>query len=158
MKIEYQRRIRESASTSTRPATEILIPLILLAVGLGIYGIEAARLATARKPFGFFLGLIGFILAMQIVLALVSAFITAKVLSISFGELRTALLKLAGIIVLTGMLSLVIPYGGFFVLFVYLGLMIWLFGMEIYEAIAFAVIFAVIRFAVMFALAYGFTQ
>jgi hypothetical protein len=67
--------------------------------------------------------------------------VTASILHTGFGELRSAFLKLAAIIVFSGSLSAIIPYGGLLVLFVYLGLLMWLFGLEIREAIVFAIIF-----------------
>jgi hypothetical protein len=69
-------------------------------------------------------------------------------MSTSFGELRSAGVKLAGIIVLTSALSAVIPFGGFLSIFVYLALLMWLFELEMFEAIVFAIVLTVVRFVV----------
>ena len=42
-----------------------------------------------------------------------------------------------------------IPYGGLLVLFLYFGLLIWLFSLALYEAVVFAIIFWIVRFAVV---------
>ena len=125
-------------------------------MGLAIYGITALQYASGRKTVAFFLGFIGFLLALQTILGTVAAFVTAKITGASFGELWTAMLKLAGIIVFTGALSLAIPYGGLLVVFIYLGLLMWLLDLAFGEAVIFAIVFTLIRFAVVLTFYYGF--
>lgn len=127
--------VRSASSAGSLPATELVIPLILVVVGLRVFGIWGYSSFGARGAM-VAMGLVFVIAAVLTVLGVASAFITAAIMSTSFGELRTAFLKFAGIILLTSGLAALIPYGGLIVLAIYLGLLVWLFGVEMKEALS----------------------
>ena len=125
-------------------SSELVVPLVLLVLGLIIFSIAAVNRAGAWSP--VVMGIILLAAAIETALGIGAAYLTAMVLGTSFGELRTAIVKLAAIIIFCGALASVIPFGWIIVLFVYFGLLMWLFGLETFEAGVFAVIFTGVRF------------
>jgi hypothetical protein len=133
--------------------SEFAGPLALLVIGLLIYGIAAFVKAGTTSAF-VLMGVIFLMAAIETVLGIVAAFITASVMSTSFGELRTAVLKLAAILVFSSAIAFVVPYfGGIISLAIYAALLMGLFGLELIEAIVFSVIFWLIRMGVVVLLA-----
>jgi len=134
--------------------SEFAGPMALLVIGLLIYGIAAFVKAGTTSAF-VLMGVIFLMAAIETVLGIIAAFITASVMSTSFGELRTAVLKLAAILVFSGAMGFIIPtyFGALVALVLYIGLLRMMFGLEQIEAIVFAVIFWVIRMGVILLLA-----
>ncbi len=151
-KLDYRGSPPDQSSSGDVQLSEFLIPLILVVVGLLIDGIKPF-FTDGTKSAALAMGLVFLIAAAQTVLGIGAAYITASMLGTSFGELRTAFLKLAAVIIFSGAIGSIIPFGGLIVLFVYFGLLIWLFGLEVYEAVVFAFIFAIVQYAVVLAVA-----
>jgi hypothetical protein len=150
-KLDYRSAPVKRSSSGDVQFGEFVAPLALLVAGLLLYGGAAFYSAGARSAV-VVMGIMFLIAAVQTVLGIAAAYITASLLSTGFGELRSAFVKFAGILVFTGAITWIIPYGGLLSLFVYFGLLVWLFGLETYEAAIFAIIFAIIRFIVLLAL------
>src|SRR5690606_18969886 len=91
--------------------SEFTVPLVLLVGGLLIYGIGAFMAAGAQSA-GFVMGIVFVLAAIQTILGILAAYATAALIKTSFGELRTAVLKLAGIIVFCGAIAYILPSGG----------------------------------------------
>jgi hypothetical protein len=124
-------------------ATERQIPLILIAVGLCLYAIAAFVHAGAV---GVGVLMVAVIIGgiMQTVLLIGAAFLVATFLSVSFGDFRSAILKFAGAALAAGGIGAVIPFGGIVAAFVFLGLIFWLFDLEVPYAVALAVVYWVL--------------
>ena len=121
-------------------ATERQIPLILIGTGLALYAIAAVVNAGTR---GVVPVLLIVIIAgvFQTILLIIAAFIVAAVLRVSFGEFRSAILKFAGAALASGGLGAIIPYGGIVSSVVFLGLVMWLFELEVPYAVALTVVY-----------------
>ena len=110
---------------------------VLLGVGLII--LLASSIARPGE-----LGVLGafgvklFVALIGATLALPACYATAQLLGISFGLLRTAVLKLGAIFVFSVAVAQVIP--GFFTLVIYFGLVALLFDIHVMEAVAFTMI------------------
>lgn len=134
-----------NVDTESIDAREYRIPLGLLGAGLGVfigYGLFTAG------PIGMWsvLGIIALNLIIGVVLALVGCYIAAFLLSIDFGYLHTAALKLAGILCFSWALSVAIPLVGVLVaLVVYWALLERLFELEPVELITCVVILFLVR-------------
>ena len=128
-------------------ATERRIPLILIAVGLVLYAVAAFIYAGTRGVLPVLLIVIvgGFI---QTVLLIAAAYLVATFFSVSFGDFRSAILKFAGAALASGGLGAVIPLGGIVASFTFLGLIIWLFELELPYAIALSVAYFVLSLIV----------
>jgi hypothetical protein len=147
--LDYQRRVRAKsvAASDDNWLPQIIAPAIMFFVGMGIIAWDAFADIGGRGAM-FVLGIVMVIIAVNVVLGIVAAYVVVSLTGASFGEMRTAVVKLAGIITLSSALSMVIPFGGLLVLFIYLGLLIWMFEIEFGEAIIFAIVLAVVRFGV----------
>src|SRR5438105_1246192 len=106
--LQYRTPQKRDASGDAQ-LSEFLPGLILIAFGLLISGIWAFRLSGTRGAM-LVMGIIFGLALAQAVLGILAAYITASVMSTSFGELRSAGVKLAGIIIFTSSLGLVIPF------------------------------------------------
>ena len=87
---------------------EVKYPLILLIVGLVLfllYGLIKGGFSGA----GMILGTVGLQLVMGLPLAVLACFLTAKILSIDFGLLHTAILKLAAAFVFPAAVGVMLP-------------------------------------------------
>lgn len=118
------------------------IPAVLLAAGLitfVIAGFVEGGVDTAA-------GIILFVLArffFMIILGIPACFLAAKILGTSFGLFHTAVLKLAAIAVVPPAAGMLLPFaGGWVGWMIYLALLEWLFDLEFYEAVVFAVVLA----------------
>lgn len=127
------------------------IPLALLVFGLVMNFVavmtESAAAGESADPGSTIMGMLTGT-AIGVVLMVIAAFIAARLLDTTFGDMRTAVLKLAAIYVaptaIAGMLAS-LTNGGFIVHIVvllgaYFGLLVWLFDFDLFEAIIFAVI------------------
>ena len=150
MKLDYKTPGR-SAGSEARDPKDLLVPIALLVVGLLLYW--AGDLWRVNPPAaGRTMGIVAVAAVLETVLGILAAYVTSSISGISFGELGTAALKLAGILVFTGALAFLIPFGGFIAFFVYLGLLVWLFELDMREAMLFAVVLWIMRLLVGFGL------
>lgn len=143
--IQYRTPVKQESSVTF---SEFVAPLALLVAGLLLFGFGAFMQAGAGTA-AQVMAIVFIVAAVQTVVGIGAAYLTAAMIGTSFGELRTAFVKLAGIIVFSSAIAFLIPFGGIVSLFVYFGLLLWLFELEMYEAVAFAFIFAIIRVGVM---------
>jgi hypothetical protein len=156
MKLDYRTpRRREGGATPSDPS-EVVVPIVLLVAGLLLFWAGALWRANPKVA-SLAMGFIAVAAVLETVLGIVAAYATSSISGISFGELRTAALKLAGILVFTGSLAFLIPFGGLIAFFVYLGLLVWLFELDMREAMLFAVVLWVLRLIIHFALAAAFS-
>jgi hypothetical protein len=90
------------------------------------------------------------LLLIMIPLGIVACFITAKLMGISFGELRSACVKLAAIFTFPGAVALIIPVtplAWLVSIILYFGLLIWFFELEGWEPVVCAVVIWLVRLA-----------
>src|SRR5687768_744249 len=128
-------------------AKERQVPLILVAVGAALY-VLAAFVRTGPAGVGptLLAVLIGGIV--QTAILICAALLVATLLGVSFGTVPSAALKFAGAALASGGVAAVIPYGGIVALFVFLGLIIWLFELELMYAVVLTVVYFGVAFAV----------
>lgn len=132
--------ITSSGKSMNDEAKDRQIPIVLIVVGLILYAIAAF---TRSGPAGaasvvvaaLVLGLV------QTVLLTLAAFIASSIMGISFGELPTAALKFAGVALVVGGLSAILPWAGLIWLVVFLGLVVYLFELQIGYAIGLTIIY-----------------
>lgn len=146
-KLSYRTPARATARGDSVQFSEFVAPLVLLLAGLVLFGVVAMTRAGVRSAF-VVMGVVFVVAVLETLVGTAVAYLVALLTGTGFGELRTALLKFAGIIVFCGALGMLIPFGGIVVLFVFLGLLIWLFGLEVYEAVIFAVVLTLVRFVI----------
>lgn len=130
------------------------IPLILIGVGLVLSAIGAMRrLGPAGTPLALAVLIGAAVLGTG--LMLVAAFVTASLINASFGELKSAILKLAAIYLFPSSLFAVFPLWVGFVLSGTLSfcLLLWLFDLEMREARIFTAVELVVELLVILAIA-----
>jgi hypothetical protein len=133
---------------------ERAIPVVLIVLGLVLTAIGVCwKLGPSRLPLAM-AALVGTTL-LGTLLMVIAAFATAAMISASFGELRSAVLKLAAVYILPTSLDAALPLWLAFIItgVVSLLLMMWLFDLEMREARTFAGIATVISLAVWLAIA-----
>jgi len=154
-KLNYQSRgsaVQRRPTGGEATVQEFLPSLVLMGIGLvGVFAFALMHLGT--RDTATVMLMLGLSVLVQVALGIGSAFLVAMMIGSSFGELRTAGVKLAGILLFCMALSLWLPMGALVVFFVYLGLLMWMFGLQVYEAVIFAIIFFVVRLAVIFLIA-----
>jgi hypothetical protein len=153
-RLNYESTRAASSRPNRGEATiQEFIPWLIM-LGVGLAGVLIwSLLNVGVKNAAVMMLILGVATIIQVVIGVAVAFLVAMVINCSFGELRTAWLKLAGIIVLCLALNLWIPLGGLVTFFVYLGLLAWAFQLQIYEALIFAVVFSVVQFVILIAMA-----
>lgn len=151
-KLEYRsgRTLAGKPEPGAAQFSEFVAPLIILIVGLLMYGVAAMTMASARAA-GVVMGLVFIEAVAEALIGIGVAYGLAALIGTSFGELRTAALKLAAILVFSGAVAWLVPMGWVLALFVYFGLILWLFGLEVYEAAIFAIVFSLVRIIVSIA-------
>jgi len=149
-KLNYQGRPAARPESEGVQFSEFKVPLILLVIGLLAYGVLGMYAAGPRGA-ALTMGFVFLVAAVQTVLGIVAAYATAMILKTSFGELRSAVVKLAAVIVFSSAVAL-LPMGWIFSLIAYFGLLVWMFGLEIFEAFVFSVILVVLRMVVVMGL------
>ncbi len=115
-------------------------PLILIAAGILLYLLGALIHAGTAGILPTFTAVIE-LGVLQTVLLVVAAIIVATVLKIGFGDVGSAALKFAGAALFCGAISSVIPMGWLVADVVFLGLVAWLFEIEITYAIVLAFVY-----------------
>lgn len=139
----------DASKDATSDATEFKIPVALLIAGLAIifgYALVVAGPSLAKAV--ILMQVIG--LAIMIPLGIVACYITAKLLSIDFGDVRSASAKLAAIFTFPSAVALLIPWGPVAWLvsvLLYLGLLTWLFDMEGWDPLICAIVIWLVRIA-----------
>jgi hypothetical protein len=128
--------------------TEYRAPLVLLAVGFVVMLIQAGMAESAG---GFVITivfrLIGLVIGVAVGIG--ACFLVASMMGTSFGYLRSAIVKLAGVFAFTSALSGFVGGWGLNWLItvpVYLGLLMWLFELYLYEAFVYALVLWVVQF------------
>ena len=117
---------------------EVTIPAILVAIaaaitigkGLITDGAIGGLLATV----GF-----GFIFAASVVLGILACMLIGSLVGANFGRFNTAWLKLGAVLTFPSAITQFIPFGLALNVLIYFGLLVWLFDLEVFEAIAFTV-------------------
>lgn len=153
-KLNYQSRPAAKARVSTggeATLQEFLPSLVLMGIGAILILIYYLNHLDGRSTV-VAMGIVAAIMLVQVVLGIGVAFAVAMLIGSSFGELRSAGVKLAGILFFCAGIDVWLPMGWLVVLFVYLGLLMWMFGLQVYEAVIFAIIFTVVRLIVLFAM------
>jgi len=132
-------------------AKEQQIPVVLIIVGLALYVLAAF---VRAGPTGAGATLVGVLIigSVQTAILIGAAFLVATVFSVSFGNVRSAILKFAAATLVSGGIGAVLPFGGIVALFVFLGLVMWLFEIELVYVIVLTVAYFVISFGVAIAL------
>jgi hypothetical protein len=141
-----------SANTVTaEDASEFKIPLILLLSGLAIIAAYGLVMAGPQGAMAFITGQMVTLMIM-IPLGIVACFLTAKLMGISFGLIRTACVKLAAIFTLPSAIALLIPWtpvAWLASVILYLGLLTWLFELDGWEPVVCAVVIWLVRLAAL---------
>lgn len=126
---------------------EFTIPVSLIAIGLVLFAIYLLAFGGAGVAA---LGMVALVivLAVQVVLGIVALYIVAALMSIGFGELKSAALKLSAIFIFPYAVSLFLPGGldWLVALGLYAILLMWLLELEsIYEIVVCMIVIAVVR-------------
>lgn len=135
-------------------AKERGVPLTLLAVGVVLMFVAAGR----GRVMGEALEKIAVETGLQVLLMLVGCVVTAKLIGVSFGAPGAAVLKLAAIVVLPSALGAAINITGVswaLSIIVYLSMLVYLFELDLREALIFTGIMLVIRIATGYLVAIG---
>lgn len=128
---------------------ETQIPLILTAAGLALY-VVAAFVRTGAGGVGATLTAVLIGAAIQTVLLVVIALIVGTLMSVSFGSIGSAALKFAAASIASGGIAALLPGGGIVALFVFLGLVMWLFEIELTYAVVLTVVYLFVSFGIVF--------
>jgi hypothetical protein len=118
---------------------DLQIPLVLIVLGLIIYGIGGFNRTGTN---GAAAQVSGVLMAAGIGTAVMifAAFVTASLVGVSFGELGPAALKLAAIYIFPASIASLIPFGILLAFFIWLGLLMWLFELEVFQAVIFTIV------------------
>jgi hypothetical protein len=131
-----------ASKTANRP-----LPLTLIGIGVALY-VVAALVHTGTA------GVMPTLVALWIggmincVIMLVVAFIVAALFSVSFGDIPSAILNFAAASLCAGAITALIPMGWIIALFVFLGIIMWLFELEMTYAVTFTVIYLFVSWAI----------
>lgn len=130
--------------------TEAKIGAALFVVGAVGLEVIAASNAGAIGLF-FAIAIYGVFIAVSVILGVAAAFITAAVLGASFGEIKSAIIKLAGIIAFSSLISVTIGIGWVSGL-AFGGLAMWLFELDYVEVVVFSVVMTILQSTLFFGL------
>jgi hypothetical protein len=128
-------------------AREKTIPLVLLGIALVIVAgggfLEAPGDAVATM-LGFLIGM-----GLMVLLGILACFIAASMLSVGFGDLGSATLKLTGMLSLASAVVIAVPWPLFFGLFFFwmicYGFFVWLFELDSSDAAITAMIIVILQ-------------
>ncbi len=145
MKPDLQDDVIHSSYDEKSDPKEGLIPAVILALGLGLY-IYANYQKSTDPSIGRVLLGVGIGTIIGVILGIIVCYITASILQTSFGALKTAILKMAAIIVLAGAIDVLIPYAGWIAaVIVYFSLLCYLFNMSFFEIFIFCAVLMLVR-------------
>jgi hypothetical protein len=136
-------------------AKEIKIPLALIVIAVVLYGVHGAAMEEGGGV-GYALQVLLVTAVIGVPLGIIACLIVAKVLSVGFGDARTAALKLAAIFLFPGAVALFLPAGLDWLIAtaLYLLLLLWLLELEGGVELALLVlVIALVRWVAMFAAA-----
>ena len=136
-------------------AKEIKIPLALIAVSVVLYVVYGLTVGGGGGV-GFALQVLLVTALIGVPLGVVACMIVAKLLSIGFGDARTAALKLAAIFLFPGAVALFLPGGIDWLIAtgLYLVLLLWLLELESgVELVVMVLVIALVRWVAIFAVA-----
>jgi hypothetical protein len=131
---------------------ELHVPLALLFGGVLLFAFAAYRVAGSDGA-GAVLPPLAMSTAVGVALMLVGAFITAKLIGVSFGSLPSACMKLAAVYIFPSAVGAAVNVAGLSWLIsivLYLGLLVYLFEFELKEAMIFAGVMIVIKLVVSY--------
>ena len=132
-------------------AKERQIPIGLIIAGELAF--VAAGLRLVGRGVGILMAYVGVATVVGTLLMLLAAFITALITRTSFGDLGSAVLKLAGIYLFANGVGALIPtVGGLIALAVFFSLVVYLFELEGPYAVAFTIVNFVVHLTVGLAL------
>jgi len=137
-------RMPSKYTPAPRDAKDVTIPLVLIVLGFLGFAFAGYRALGPQGP-AIVMAYVGVWTFIGTGLMVLAAYVTAGFLSVSFGELGPASLKLAAVYLFPAAVALVIPMGWIAALFLWLGLLMWLFELEMYQAVIFAIIFLLVR-------------
>lgn len=131
-------------------ARDKTIPLILLGIALVIVTgggfLEAPDEAVATM-LGFLIGM-----GLMVILGIAACFVSAALLSVGFGDLGSATLKLTGMLSLASAVVIAVPwpllFGLFFFWMICYAMFVWLFELESSEAAITAMIIMILQLLV----------
>jgi hypothetical protein len=128
------------------------IPLVLIVVGALLYVLGAVVVGGSGDALPTLIAVaVG--ATIQTVILIVSAFIVAAILNVSFGDSKSAILKFAAASLVAGGVASLIPMGWIIGLFLFLGLVVWLFELEIIYAVVLTVVYIAVSILIGIALA-----
>jgi len=135
-------------------AREVKIPLALIGLGILLLGVVVWRTpVSGRTSVGDVVTLVAVATAAQVVLMLIGALITSKLIGASFGAMGPAVLKLIAIAIFPDALGAAVNIQGIsWVISValYFILLVYLFDLDTKEALIFTGVMLLIRIAVAF--------
>ncbi len=145
--------IRKGGHALDHSLTERKIPIGLIIAGELMFVIGGLMLVG--RDVGLLLAFVGIMTVVGTLLMLLTAFVTASIFRVSFGDLGAAALKLAGIYIFSAALGTFLPPGFAFVIrtAAFVVLMMWLFELELTYVIVFSVVNFVVNLVVGFVLA-----
>lgn len=128
----------------TYPLALLLIGVVVF-VGYGLFLGEASPSQTLLT--------LGIITTVQVIIGIIGCYIVASMMSIGFGTLGTASLKLAAVMVFPDAMSLLVPIpfvNWIVALVLYFSLLAWLFSLDVTETFVLVVVLFIIRLLVAF--------
>ena len=137
------------------PAKDVQIPLALIAVSAILYAVYGLTVDGAGGR-GYMLQVLLATMIIGVPLGIIACLIVAKLLSIGFGDARTAALKLAAIFLFPGAVALFLPDGidWLVALGLYLLMLLWLLELENgVELVALVIAIALVRLVALFVIA-----
>jgi hypothetical protein len=135
-----------------RDPRDFQIPIVLILVGFLIWAFVGYRMMGTAGP-AIVLAVIGVGAVIGTAIMIAAAFLTAKLLGMSFGELGPAILKLAAIYLFPAAVGSLFPFGVLLALVLWFALLLWMFEIEVFQAIVFVIVLFVVRLAVGWVLA-----
>lgn len=129
---------------------KVALGLVLVGyAGLVIHGIATMGTSQAILIFIVF----SILTVLSVVAGTLAAFITAAIMQTSFGVFQSAVLRLAGTMVLTTAMSVMLPFGGLLSFIAFFALLAWFFDLDGMEMLVFSIVLWAMRYVVMIVLA-----
>ena len=135
-----------------RDPKDFQIPIALIIVGFLIWAFVGYRMMGTAGP-AIALAVVGVGAVIGTALMIAAAFLTAKLLGMSFGELGPAVLKLAAIYLFPAAVGSLFPFGVLIAMILWFALLLWLFEIEVFQAVVFVIVLFVVRWVVGWVLA-----
>jgi hypothetical protein len=121
--------------------------MILIGVGVALY-VTAAMVHAGTAGVAPLLIAVMVAGTIQTILLIGAAFLVSTMLSVSFGDFRAGVLKFSAAVLVSGGVGAIIPLGGFLATIVFLGLILWLFELEVPYAVALTVVYFLLSIVV----------